>query len=42
MESEVESPVGRIRVRTAWRWLNKLEMEYAEVKKGGYVDGHER
>lgn len=40
------SPTGtknlRIRARTARNWLAKLGFNYAEVKKGVYIDGHER
>ena len=32
----------RIRARTARRWLKKMGFSYADVKKGVYVDGHER
>lgn len=32
----------RIRARTARRWLRKLGFKYDTVKKGVFVDGHER
>ena len=32
----------RIRARTARRWLNKMGFSYGTVRKGVYVDGHER
>ena len=32
----------RIRARTARRWLKKMGFFYKDVKKGVYVDGHER
>lgn len=31
-----------IRSRTARTWLNKLGFEYKEVRKGVFIDGHER
>ena len=33
---------NRIRARTARRWMKKMGFSYDEVKKGVYVDGHER
>jgi hypothetical protein len=33
---------NRIRARTARRWLHKLGLEFSTVRKGVYVDGHER
>ena len=36
------SKSARIRARTARRWLKKMGFSYKDVKKGVYVDGHER
>ena len=36
------SKSNRIRVRTARRWLKKMGFFYKGVKKGVYIDGHER
>jgi hypothetical protein len=33
---------NRIRARTARRWLEKLGFKYGTVRKGVYIDGHER
>jgi hypothetical protein len=33
---------GKIRCRTARRWLEKLGLSWQKVQKGIYVDGHER
>jgi hypothetical protein len=33
---------NRIRARTARNWLNKMGFISAEVRKGAFVDGHER
>ena len=43
--SSSSSPIPsstRIRARTARRWLRKMGFSYHEVKKGVYIDGHER
>ena len=32
----------RIRARTARRWMKKMGLSYNTVKKGVYIDGHER
>lgn len=37
----VSTPIT-IRSRTARTWLNKLGFEYKEVRKGVFVNGHER
>lgn len=40
---ELFGPNGnRIRARTARRWLRKMGLKYDTVKKGVFVDGHER
>jgi hypothetical protein len=31
-----------IRARTARRWLHRMGFEYKNVKKGVFIDGHER
>jgi hypothetical protein len=31
-----------IRARTARRWLERLGFKYGQVRKGVYIDGHER
>ena len=33
---------NRIRARTARRWMKKMGFSYDEVKKGAFIDGHER
>ena len=40
-ENEVQKQKG-ITARTARRWLKKLGFNWRDVKKGVYVDGHER
>ena len=41
--SRIESRFsGKIRCRTARRWLEKLGFSWGKVQKGVYVDGHER
>jgi hypothetical protein len=40
---ETFGPEGnRTRVRTARRWLNKMGLVHDTIKKGVFVDGHER
>lgn len=41
-ENSEEVRVKGIRARTARKWLNKLGFSWKDVKKGVFIDGHER
>lgn len=44
-QGDPQRPLGcknRIRARTARRWLAKMGFSYTGIKKGVYIDGHER
>jgi hypothetical protein len=40
--TDEQTKTSGIRSRTAWRWLKRLGYNWQDVKKGVFLDGHER